>query len=290
METEVKNRKKRSQVVDIWRRLRKSRTAVLGLVIVSVFVFLAIFGRVLIPYSRSIDIDVLNKLLPPSAEHWFGTDGYGRDLFARCVHGARVSVSIGVFTIAISSVIGTIIGASASFYGGWYDTLIMRFMDILTSIPSLLMTLVIVATFGASARNLVIAISTASIPAFARMARANTLSISGQEYIEAARAYGASDRRIMFKYILPNAIGPIIVAVTMSLAAAILSAASMSYLGLGIKPPTPEWGGMLNAGKEYITQAPLQLYFPGLCIVINSIGINLLGDGLRDALDPKLKD
>lgn len=281
--------KKRSQVSEIWRRLRKSRSAVLGLVIFVFFLLLAIFGEALIPYAKSLDINVENRLLPPSAEHWFGTDGYGRDVFARCVHSAKYSISIGVLTSLIATVIGSALGAVVSFYGGWVDSVIMRIMDMLSAIPTLLLTLVVVATLGASVPNLIAAITIANVPGFARMARSTMIGIGGQEYVEAAKAYGASDRRIMFKYILPNAVGPIIVTTTMSMAGALLAASSMSYLGLGIKPPTPEWGGLLNAGREFIRTAPFLLYFPGLCIVLASLGFNLLGDGLRDALDPKLK-
>lgn len=281
--------KKRSQVSEIWRRLRKSRSAVLGLVIFVFFLLLAIFGEALIPYAKSLDINVENRLLLPSAEHWFGTDGYGRDVFARCVHSAKYSISIGVLTSLIATVIGSALGAVVSFYGGWVDSVIMRIMDMLSAIPTLLLTLVVVATLGASVPNLIAAITIANVPGFARMARSTMIGIGGQEYVEAAKAYGASDRRIMFKYILPNAVGPIIVTTTMSMAGALLAASSMSYLGLGIKPPTPEWGGLLNAGREFIRTAPFLLYFPGLCIVLASLGFNLLGDGLRDALDPKLK-
>ena len=281
--------KKRSQVSEIWRRLRKSRSAVLGLVIFVFFLLLAIFGEALIPYAKSLDINVENRLLLPSAEHWFGTDGYGRDVFARCVHSAKYSISIGVLTSLIATVIGSALGAVVSFYGGWVDSVIMRIMDMLSAIPTLLLTLVVVATLGASVPNLIAAITIANVPGFARMARSTMIGIGGQEYVEAAKAYGASDRRIMFKYILPNAVGPIIVTTTMSMAGALLAASSMSYLGLGIKPPTPEGGGLLNAGREFIRTAPFLLYFPGLCIVLASLGFNLLGDGLRDALDPKLK-
>ncbi len=281
--------RKNGQAREVWRRLRKSRSAMLGLFIFSFFLFLAIFGTVLIPYSKSLDINVLERLEGPSAKHWFGTDGYGRDMLARCVHSARYSITIGIVTSMSAAVVGTILGALASYYGGWVDLLIMRLMDVLHAIPTLLLTLVVVATLGASVTNLIIAIAIANVPGFCRMSRSTMIGIGGQEYIEAAKAYGTSDARIMFKYILPNAVGPIIVTTTMAMAGALLAASSMSYLGLGIKPPTPEWGGLLNAGKEWIRSKPLLLFFPGMCIVLASLGFNLLGDGLRDALDPKLK-
>jgi peptide/nickel transport system permease protein len=281
--------RKNGQAREVWRRLRKSRSAMLGLFIFSFFLFLAIFGTVLIPYSKSLDINVLERLEGPSAKHWFGTDGYGRDMLARCVHSARYSITIGIVTSMSAAVVGTILGALASYYGGWVDLLIMRLMDVLHAIPTLLLTLVVVATLGASVTNLIIAIAIANVPGFCRMSRSTMIGIGGQEYIEAAKAYGTSDARIMFKYILPNAVGPIIVTTTMAMAGALLAASSMSYLGLGIKPPTPECGGLLNAGKEWIRSKPLLLFFPGMCIVLASLGFNLLGDGLRDALDPKLK-
>ena len=282
--------KKQSQVKEVWRRLKKNKSAILGLFLFTFFLFIAIFGEVLIPYSKSIDVVLKEHMQTPSAQHWFGTDNFGRDMFARCLHSAKYSILIGVVTSFSAAIVGTFLGAVVSYFGGWVDTLIMRIMDVLTAIPTLLLTLVVVATLGANVQNLILAIGIANIPGFCRSARANMMGVSGQEFIEAARAYGASNLRVLVKYIIPNAIGPIIVQTTMAMSGALLSASSMSYLGLGIEPPTPEWGGLLNAGKEFIRKAPYLLYFPGLCIVLASLGINLLGDGLRDALDPKLKD
>ena len=266
--------KKQSQVKEVWRRLKKNKSAILGLVLFSFFLFLALFGELIIPYSKSIDVNVLERMQTPSAQHWFGTDNFGRDMFARCLHSAKYSILIGVVTSFASAIVGTFLGAVVAYFGGWVDTLLMRFMDVVTAVPTLLLTLVVVASLGASVQNLIIAIAIANVPGFCR----------------SARAYGATNMRVMIKYIIPNAIGPVIVQTTMAMSGALLAAASMSYLGLGIKPPTPEWGGMLNAGKEFIRKAPYLLYFPGLSIVLASLGINLLGDGLRDALDPKLKD
>ena len=282
--------RKQSQVKEVWRRLKKNKSAILGLVLFSFFLFLAIFGELIIPYSKSIDVSVLDRMQRPNAEHWFGTDNFGRDVLARCVHAAKYSILIGVVTSFASAIVGTFLGAVVAYFGGWVDTLLMRFMDVVTAVPTLLLTLVVVASLGASVQNLIIAIAIANVPGFCRSARANMMGVSNQEFIEAARAYGATNMRVMRKYIIPNAIGPVIVQTTMAMSGALLAAASMSYLGLGIKPPTPEWGGMLNAGKEFIRKAPYLLYFPGLSIVLASLGINLLGDGLRDALDPKLKD
>lgn len=285
----MNNQRKNSQLKEVWRRLKKNRPAVAGMVVFLLLCFLAIFGHLLIPYSRSLDVDMMNRLLKPSAEHWFGTDGYGRDEFARVIHSARYSMSIGVITSLTATLLGVIIGACASFYGKGVDVILMRLMDILASVPSLLMALVIVATMGASLRNLIIAIAISNIPGFARVSRSTMLTIRETDYVEAARAYGASDARIMVKYILPNALGPIMVSATMAISDTILAAASLSYMGLGIQPPTPEWGGMLNAGKEFMSKAPFLLYFPGVAILLASLSISLFGDGLRDALDPKLK-
>lgn len=282
--------RKQSQVKEVWRRLKKNKSAILGLVLFSFFLFLALFGELIIPYSKSIDVNVLERMQTPNAKHWFGTDNFGRDVLARCVHAAKYSILIGVVTSFAAAIVGTFLGAVVAYFGGWVDTLLMRFMDVLTAVPTLLLTLVVVASLGASVQNLIIAIAIANVPGFCRSARANMMGVSNQEFIEAARAYGATNMRVMIKYIIPNAIGPVIVQTTMAMSGALLAAASMSYLGLGIKPPTPEWGGMLNAGKEFIRKAPYLLYFPGLSIVLASLGINLLGDGLRDALDPKLKD
>ncbi len=282
--------KKHSQISEIWRRLKKNRPAVIGMYIFLAFCLVAIFGTILIPYSKSIDIDMANRFVKPCAEHWFGTDMYGRDLFARVVHSARYSMTIGVIASFSATILGVLIGALASFYGKGMDVVLMRLMDILASVPALLMALVIVATMGANLRNLIIAITVSNIPGFARVSRSTMLTIRETDYVEAARAYGTSDWRIIWKYILPNAVGPIIVTSTMSISDTILAAASLSYMGLGIQPPTPEWGGLLNAGREFMSKAPYLLYFPGLAIVLASLSISLFGDGLRDALDPKLKD
>jgi len=245
-----RKRKKQSQAKEVWRRLKKNRPAVIGMVIFLFLCFLAVFGTVLIPYSRSIDQVISNRLQAPSAAHLFGTDAYGRDQFARVIHSARMSMTLGVVTAFAATAIGLIIGACSSFYGKAVDAILMRCVDVLASIPTLLLALVIVATMGASLKNLIIAIGISNIPGFARISRSTMLGIREEGYVEAAKAYGASDIRIMAKYILPNAIGPVIVQTTMSIADMNLAAASLSYLGLGIQPPTPEWGGMLNAGKE----------------------------------------
>lgn len=285
----VNPKKKQSQIKEIWRRLKKNKPAVFGLAIFATLCFLAIFGGLLIPESASLDVDMMQRLQPPSFEHPFGTDAYGRDQFARVVHAAKYSMSIGVITAALALVFGVFVGSLAAYYGKNVDNILMRFMDVLASIPAMLLAMVVVATLGASLQNLILAIFISNIPGFARLSRSTMFSIIEQDYVEAARAYGSSTGRILLRHVLPNSIGPVIVQTTMSMADMILAAASLSYLGLGIQPPTPEWGGMLNAGKEFMQQAPYLLTFPGLAIVLASLSISLFGDGLRDALDPKLK-
>lgn len=281
--------KKQSWIKEVWRRIKKNKPAVLGLIIFIIICLIALFGDFIVDYSLAIEQNIAERLQPPSRKHIFGTDAYGRDQFARVIHSAKTSMSIGVFTAISAMLIGTLIGACSAYYGKTVDTLLMRFMDILASVPPMLLAMVIVATLGANLRNLVIAISISNIPSFARLSRSTMLTIIEQDYIEAAWAYGTPVARIIYKHVLPNAVGPIIVQTTMSIADMILAASSLSYLGLGIQPPTPEWGAMLNAGREYIKSAPYLLIFPGFAIVLASLSISLFGDGLRDALDPKLK-
>ncbi len=282
--------KKTSQFKEVWGRLRKSKTAMVGLVVLCLFILLAIFADVIAPYETAIAHNADALLQPPSVEHIFGTDRLGRDIFARIVQGSRVSLSIGLFTSFGSLLIAAILGSAAGYYGGWLDNIIMRIVDIFMCIPSILLSLAIVAALGPSLINLLIAMMISAIPSKVRLIRSVILNVVDQEYIEAARSYGCSDARIILKYILPNALGVIIVDTTMGVAGTILGAASLSFIGMGIQPPAPEWGSMLSEAREFIRQAPYLLYFPGLSIVLAAMSCNLLGDGLRDALDPKLKD
>jgi len=285
-----KQKKKYSLLKETWRRYKKSHTAMIGLVILAVFIFLSLIAGIIMPYENAIAQNRDARLQGPSSEHIFGTDAYGRDLFARILHGSRISLYIGLVTSFFTLLIGGILGASAGYYGGWIDNVIMRIVDLFMCIPFMLLALAIVAALGASMRNLLIAITIASIPGTVRYIRSTVLVITEQDFIEAARSYGANDFRIITRYILPNSMGPIIVSATMNISGMILSAAGLSFIGMGIQPPNPEWGSMLATAREYMRIAPYMLYFPGVAILLAALSFNLIGDGLRDALDPKLKD
>ena len=282
--------KKSSQMKEIWRRFKKNKTAMLGLYILIITVLVAIFADLITPYQKAILQVGKERLQVPSAAHWFGTDGFGRDLFARVIHGSRYSLLIGVSTSIIALVLGGLLGAAAGYYGGKVDNFIMRIMDVFMCIPPILLALAIVAALGPSLQNLLIAITISSMPDKTRLIRSTIFTVAEQDFVEAAQSYGAKDIRIIIKYILPNAIGPVIVSTTMGIASMILSAAGLSYLGMGVQPPAPEWGSMLSEARQYMRQAAYLLYFPGVAILLSALSFNLVGDGLRDALDPKLKD
>mgnify|MGYP004458075501 FL=1 len=286
----IKKSKKNSQAKEIWRRFRKSKTAMLGLVLLIFVVGIAIFADVIVPYENAITQNIPERLQGPSAAHWFGTDEAGRDLFARIVHGSRYSLAIGIITTIVSMIIGGLLGAVAAYYGGWVDNVIMRVTDVIMTVPPILLSLAVVAALGANLRNLLIAITVSCVPGIIRMVRSVVLGVVEEDYIEAARSYGTSDMRIILKYVIPNALGPIIVTATMNVATMILSASGLSFLGMGVQPPAPEWGALLSDAETYMFSAPHLLYIPGLFIVIAALSFNLAGDGLRDALDPKLKD
>jgi len=281
--------KKQGKIKEIWRRLRKSRTAMIGLVILILFILAAVFAEQIIPYKAAIRQNIRERMQGPSAGHWFGTDGYGRDVFARVLHGSRRSLSIGVVATALSLGAGLVLGAAVGYIGGSFDNVVMRLMDILSAIPATLMALAIVAALGSTMTNLIIAIAIARIPAFVRIIRAAILGVVDLEYIEASRAGGAGDFRIILTHILPNIAGTLIVQTTMTTAQLIMRSASLSFLGLGIQAPEPEWGSLLAEAREFLRPAPYLMVFPGLAIVFSTLSLNLLGDGLRDALDPRLK-
>lgn len=287
---EIKSKKK-SQWVSVWKRLKKNKMAVAGLVILCLICFFAVFADVFFDYETMvIQQSAALRLSPPSLQHWLGTDEVGRDILARIVHGARVSLPVAFATIVIASAVGGILGAVAGYGSKMTDNLIMRFMDIFLAIPSILMSIALVSALGPGMGNLLLAISISNIPPFARIVRSSVLTIRNEEYIEAARAIGAHDGRIIFRHIIPNCMAPIIVQATLCIAGSILSIASLSFIGLGIQPPTPEWGSMLSGGRQYIRYAWWVCAFPGIAIMLTILSLNLLGDGLRDALDPKLKN
>lgn len=282
--------KKRSQWREVWRMLKKNKMALVGLGILVILVLLALFADVIADYDTVvIKQNLANRLKGPSAEHWLGTDEFGRDIFARLVHGARVSLKVGIIAVGISIILGGILGALAGFYGGKIDNIIMRVMDVFLAVPSILLAIAIVSALGPSIINLMVAISISSVPRYARIVRASVLSIRDQEFVEAARAIGANNARIIFRHIIPNSLAPVIVQGTLGVASAILSTAGLSFIGLGIQPPAPEWGSMLSGGRQYLRYAWWVTTFPGVAIMITILSLNLLGDGLRDALDPRLK-
>ena len=281
--------KKNSQVKEIWRRFKKSKTAMLGLALLVFVVGIAVFADLIVPYEKAVEQNIVDRLQGPSAAHFFGTDETGRDLFARIVHGSRYSLAIGISTTVISMIIGGFLGAIAAYYGGWVDNVIMRLTDVVMTVPPILLSLAVVAALGSSLRNLLIAITVSCVPGIIRMVRSVVLGVVEEDYIEAARSYGTSDMRIILKYVVPNAMGPIIVTATMNVATMILSASGLSFLGMGVRPPAPEWGALLSDAETYMFQALHLLYIPGFFIVIAALSFNLAGDGLRDALDPKLK-
>ena len=285
-----KTSKKNSQVKEIWRRFKKSETAMLGLVLLVFILLIAIFADLIVPYQEAITQDPANRLQGPSAEHWFGTDEIGRDLFARIVHGSRYSLLIGISTSIFALLIGGLLGAAAGYYGKTVDNVIMRLVDVVMTVPPILLSLAVVAALGANLRNLLIAITISCVPSMVRMVRSVVLTVIDNDYIEAARSYGGSDLRIILKYVIPNALGPIIVTTTMNVSSMILSASGLSFLGMGVQPPAPEWGALLSDARQYMFNAPYLLYIPGIFIVLAALCFNLAGDGLRDALDPKLKD
>lgn len=285
-----KKSKKNSQIKEIWRRFRKSKTAMLGLVLLVLILLMAIFADLIVPYAEAIKQNPAIRLQGPSADHWFGTDELGRDLFARIVHGSRYSLLIGISTSLLALLVGGLLGAIAGYYGKTVDNIIMRLTDVVMTVPPILLSLAVVAALGANLRNLLIAITISCAPSMVRMVRSVVLTVIDMDYIEAAKSYGGKDMRIILKYVIPNALGPIIVTTTMNVSSMILSASGLSFLGMGVQPPSPEWGALLSAARQYMFNAPYLLYIPGIFIVLAALCFNLAGDGLRDALDPKLKD
>ena len=273
---------------DTWHRLCKNKLAMLGLAILVLLVLCAVFADLIAPYDYAKQ-DLMIARQGPGAEHLFGTDEYGRDIFSRVIYGSRISLTVGFIAVGISLVVGGLLGAIAGYYGGRTDNGIMRLMDVIMSIPSILLAISIVAALGPGLINLMIATGISYVPSYARIVRASILSIKDQEFVEAARAVGTNDFKIIVRHILPNCMAPIIVQATVGVALAILTAAGLSFIGLGLEPPTPEWGAMLSSGRDFIRDDPHMTMFPGIAIAVTIFALNVLGDGLRDALDPKLR-
>lgn len=275
---------------EVWHRFRKNKGAIVGLAILAVLILIALTVDLWLPEEKINGINVLEKLQKPSLAHPFGTDEMGRDLFWRTVYGTKYSLAIGFAAVMVSAVIGVPLGAVAGYYGKTVESVIMRLADIFSAIPSILLAIAIVSVLGRTTGNLMLAVGIAAVPQFTRITRASVLTVKNEEYVEAARALGKTDLYIIFRHILPNCLSPIIVQTTLRVASAIISASSLSFLGIGIKPPMPEWGALLTAGKTYIMGYSYLCLFPGLAIMITVLAFNLVGDALRDAMDPKLKN
>ncbi len=287
---EVKSSVKQNRALEVWKQYRRNKGAMIGLVILIILILIAVFADVIWDYETDITaMQVGDRLLKPCLEHPFGTDNYGRDMLARIGYGTRYSLSIGFVSVLMGVIIGVPLGALSGYIGGRFDTILMRLVDTFTIIPSLLMTIILVSVLGTNLLNLMIALSISTIPVITRITRASVMVTRNSDYIESARAIGAPVHTILLKHVLPNCFSPILVQATLRVGTSIISAAGLSYIGLGVPLPTPEWGALLSASKSFIINAQHMCLFPGLAIMITVMVINLVGDGLRGALDPKLK-
>lgn len=284
-----KKRKKNGAFITTIKRLSRNKLAVIGMVVTVLLALMAIFAPLLMPYKYEAS-DFMATFAAPSLKHLFGTDELGRDILSRLIFGSRYSLVIGVFSVGGAFICGVVLGAVAGYFGGWLGDLIMRFLDIVQAIPGMVLAIAISAVLGPGFENCIIALIISLTPSFSRMMRAAILNVRKMEYLEAATSINCSSFRIIRRHVLPNAMSPMIVQATMSVPMAILIAATLSYIGLGVQPPTPEWGAMLTAGRSYIRDYPHLVLFPGMMIMIAVLSLNMFGDGLRDALDPKLKD
>ncbi len=282
--------RKRSQFGEIVHRFVRNKGAMLGLIIILAVVFVAVFADQILDYDTDvIGTNVPERMQAPSAKHLFGTDELGRDIFFRVLYGSRISLAVGVVSVIIGLFIGMVLGCIAGYFGGMVEELILRVTDIFASVPNILMGIVIVSVLGANTFNLMLAIGVTSIPQFVRVSRAAVLTVRGEEYVEAARSLGRSEGAIIALHIVPNCLSPIIVQTTLRIAGAIIQASSLSFLGLGVPVPSPEWGALLNAGRKWVRKAPYMTLYPGLAIMVTVLAFNMIGDGLRDAMDPKLR-
>ena len=282
--------KGRTMFQETWHRLMKNKGAVIGMAFLAFLVVVALISPFVFDYETDvIGQNLANKLQAPNSEHWFGTDEYGRDLFARVMYGARYSLAIGIGSVCFGLVVGTVLGSIAGFYGGKYDDIIMRGIDIFYSIPNILKAVVIVSLLGTSTINLIIALAISCATNYARIVRASVMTVRDLEYVESSYAMGLPTWKIILRHILPNCLSPIIVQTTLLIGTTIISASSLSFLGIGVPAPAPEWGALLSGGRAHIRGASYICVSPGLAIMFTVLALNLLGDGLRDALDPKLK-
>ena len=291
MEALTPNRRKpyrSSLALDAWRRLLRDKLAIAGMVILGLFLLTALLAPLLSPYDPIVQA-LVDRRQPPSAQHWLGTDDLGRDMLSRIVFGTRLSLQVGIVSVSLAIVVGALVGAVAGYLGGWFDALVMRLMDIMLAFPALLLAIAIVTILGPGLMNMLYAIAIVSIPAYARIVRASVLSVREQDFVLAALGIGATPGRVLFRHIVPNCLTPLIVQGTLGIGTAILDAAGLSFLGLGAQPPTPELGAMLGQGRAAVFTAPHIVLFPGIAIMLTVLGFNLLGDGLRDALDPRLR-
>lgn len=285
---EQKEERSQSLILESMKLFFQHKLAVIGSVIVFLFLILAIFAPLIAPYGIN-EQSLGERFSAPSAAHWFGTDDFGRDIFSRVVHGARISLWVGFFSVLGSVILGTLLGLMAGYGGRLLDAVISRLFDILLAFPSILLAIAIVSILGPSLQNALIAIAIINVPTFGRLVRSKVLSIKQEEYVLAAKAVGMSHRRIVLRHILPNSMVPVIVQATLAIGTAIIEAAALGFLGLGAQAPSPEWGKMLADARPYLVQAPWTLFFPGIAIMLTVLGFNLMGDGLRDTLDPKMK-
>ncbi|PCK22482.1 peptide ABC transporter permease [Bacillus pumilus] len=283
-----KEERSQSLILESMKQFFQHKLAVIGSVIVFLFLILAIFAPLIAPYGIN-EQSLGERFSAPSAAHWFGTDDFGRDIFSRVVHGSRISLWVGFFSVLGSVILGTLLGLMAGYGGRVLDAVISRLFDILLAFPSILLAIAIVSILGPSLQNALIAIAIINVPTFGRLVRSKVLSIKQEEYVLAAKAVGMSHRRIVLRHILPNSMVPVIVQATLAIGTAIIEAAALGFLGLGAQAPNPEWGKMLADARPYLVQAPWTLFFPGIAIMLTVLGFNLMGDGLRDTLDPKMK-
>jgi peptide/nickel transport system permease protein len=285
----LKKNRKKSKLYDIWRQLKKNKLAVVALVVLILIILVAIFAPYLAPHPYGQQNSKLSYA-PPSVQHLLGTDQLGRDILSRLIYGSRQSLSMGVISVAIAAILGILLGSVAGFYGGWMDNLCMRLLDIYQAIPVLLLCITLAAILGPSLRNAIIALGVATVPGYARLMRASILTVREKEYVEAARAISARNARIIFKHIVPNAMAPLIVEITMGIGNCIMMGSALSFVGLGVQPPKPEWGQMISDARSVMREHPTQALYPGICVMLSVLACNLLGDGLRDALDPRLRN